>query len=204
MTYREIRNTIWKYPLIAIAVVIALSLVMGLFWFFKTDKVYSTRLECQNAEDCECEPTNKGADNATYSETWECVRPLPNACIFNTSPDQKSIMSIKFFSQEGNDSSSIIFDLCEGKKIVNVGEPIDLEAEAINDIVRALNENDFLHMRDKAFLDPDYQGQLYVVAVDYKASDSDITLDSFTRTASCSTSCSADLMKIINLLKNIN
>jgi len=54
MTYREIRNTIWKYPLIAIAVVIALSLVMGLFWFFN-NKTYDTRIACQNIEECECD-----------------------------------------------------------------------------------------------------------------------------------------------------
>ena len=96
----------------------------------------------------------------------------------------------------------ISFDLCTGE-YVKKDETKKIDISNIKDIETALNQADYLHLQERVFSDPGYEGQEYFISVGYKADAGADTLETFNRMASCSTSCSADLMKIINLLKNI-
>ena len=200
MTYRKINNTIWKYPLLAIFVVVVVLLLLAVYSIIIKEAVYTSRFDCQALEKCECGLKQAQIDRLKYSKEWVCARPLPRACIFNPQGDRKAVKSILFSKSLPDKTVSTKFDLCSGDVITGDEIIKKLNHQNISDVVDTLNKIDFLHISDRIFSEPGYKGLEYFVTVEYKSEIGATSLETFSRTASCNNKCSDDMKRIINIL----
>lgn len=181
---------------------LALLILAGLFWFWAREKTYVSRQTCQNQEACECGEAWLDRDKAKVPAEYECVRPLPQACIFEPGPERKAIDSIRFTQIRDDEEASRDLDLCLAKLSISGRPETELEPGYIQELVDHLNRMDFLHTKERLFKQPGYSGPEQYITVTYRSEQGADTLDTFSRTAGCGDVCSPDLIRLMEILND--